>query len=131
MKHGALYFRIKDNGALVCRITEDAGRSRTDLVPVATAVLRTGDIRLHGDETLTAEETAEVTAWMAARQTQLAERKRAQVQDLAEDLGRAAHWIKTEATAEDIDAMGDALLWSMHDLRSAIVRRKADGTPKA
>lgn len=125
MAAGSLYFRVKNNGAQVFRITEDTNRARTDLVPVATAVLRNGEIRLQGEATLSDAERDEIATWIETRQTADSIRKRQAVEDLADNLGKTAYWVKAEATDEDLDDLYDRLLWGMHDLRTALVRRKS------
>ena len=125
MAAGSLYFRAKDNGALVFRITEDTNSARTELVPIATAVLRSGEIRLHSDAMLADGERVEILDWIETRKKAVAKRKRQGVDDLADELGMAAQWVKAEATDRDIEELGDRLLWGMHDLRSALIRRLA------
>lgn len=45
-------------------------------------------------------------------------------------LNLTAQWAQTKATDEQIDMFADDLLMAMHDLRSVIVRKKADGLIK-
>jgi hypothetical protein len=37
-----------------------------------------------------------------------------------------AHWAQSRATDEQLEQVTDPLLLAMHDLRSVLVRRKAD-----
>ena len=43
-----------------------------------------------------------------------------------DQLNLAAQWAQARATPEQVDAVADALLLAMHDLRAVLVRRKAD-----
>ena len=40
-------------------------------------------------------------------------------------------WVQSKATGEQLDAVTDQLLLAMHDLRTVLVRKKADRMLKA
>ena len=44
-------------------------------------------------------------------------------------LNLTTQWVQSKATDEQLDAVTDALLLAMHDLRSTLVRKKADRLP--
>ena len=128
MAASTLYFRIKDNGAQVFRISEDTNRARTDLVSIATVVLRSGEIRPNGNTAISDDERSEIAAWITSRRTKQRQRQKQVVEDLADNLGKAAHWVKAQATSDDLAELEERLLWGMYDLRTALVRRKADAS---
>lgn len=126
MKLPELYFRIRDNGALVFRVDAENRQGRLDLDPLAMANVRNGEIRPQGGREITPAERSEIEAWIAARQTELVGRDAKVAPNTVEAINAAAHWVQTKASAGDIDTHGNALLMAMHDLRSQIVRRQAD-----
>jgi len=44
-------------------------------------------------------------------------------------LNLTTQWVQSKATDDQLDAVTDALLLAMHDLRSTLVRKKADRLP--
>ena len=46
-------------------------------------------------------------------------------------LNLTTHWAQSRATDEQLEAVTDALLLAMHDLRSVLVRKKADRLVKS
>ncbi len=120
-----LYFRIKDNGATVFRINDDARQRRLDLQPVAEANVRNGDIKLRKDVELSEVERAEVEAWLTARLKTLQAREIEQARLTIEHLNATANWISSKPDEAAADEMSEGLLMAMHDLRAAIVRFKS------
>lgn len=120
-----LYFRIKDNGATVFRISDEARRRRLDLQPVAEANVRNGDIKLRNNVTLSDDERAEIETWLNARRGALKSRETEQAQLTIEHLNTTANWISGKPDEEAAEAMSEGLLMAMHDLRAAIVRFKS------
>lgn len=122
-----LYFRIRETGAQVFRVNTTNRNRRIEMEPLAVINTRNGDIRAQGDRVISAEEDAEIRAWLAARQAELAAREGPDgVAATIERLNLTASWLQSRATPEEIEAASDALLMAMHDLRSVIVRKKAD-----
>ena len=126
MKLPELYFRIRDNGALVFRVDAENRQGRLDLEPLAMANVRSGEIRTQGGRDITSAERREIEDWITARQAELADRDAKIAPATVEAINAAAHWVQTKASADDIDFYANALLMAMHDLRSQIVRRQAD-----
>ena len=122
-----LYFRIRENGAQVFRVDTTNQNRRIEMDPLAVVNTRNGDIRVQGDRVMTAEEEAEITAWCAARQAELSRRDGlGGVAETIERLNLTASWLQQRATEDEIAAAADDLLMAMHDLRTVIVRKKAD-----
>ncbi len=114
-----LYFRIKDNGATVFRINDDARQRRLDLQPVAEANVRNGDIKLRKDVELSEAERAEVEAWLIARRKKVQAREIEQARLTIEHLNATANWISSKPDEAAADEMSEGLLMAMHDLRAA------------
>ncbi len=120
------YFRIRDNGAVLFKVDTENRQRRIELDEIATLNIRNGNIKPHGDHVLTAEETALIRDWMEQRSTQLARRDIDDIHRAVDHLNLTAHWAQTRATDADLDEVTDALLLAMHDLRSVLIKRKAD-----
>lgn len=122
------YFRIRENGAAVFAVEEETRLGRLEMTQIAVVNARNGEVKPQGGRDLSDADSAAIDAWLAGRQAQLAARDADTGWNLVEDMGLAAQWMQSKATAEEIEAVGDALLMAMHDLRSVIVRKKSDGS---
>ena len=122
-----LYFRIRETGAQVFRVDTTNRNRRIEMEPLAIVNTRNGDVRAQGDRTISETERAEIDAWCAARQAELAARDgQGGAFETIERMNLTATWLQQRATKEDVDAVADDLLMAMHDLRSVIVRKEAD-----
>lgn len=121
-----LYFRIRENGALVFRVTTSERDGRLDLDPLAAVNLRTGEAKPQGARRLTDRERTAIDAWIAARRATLAARRAGDPVPPQEQVNLTAQWAQAKATDAELDAVTDALLLAMHDLRMVLVKRKAD-----
>ena len=63
---------------------------------------------------------------MTARQTLLAQRDIDDIHRTIDHLNLTAQWAQSKATDAQLDDITDTLLLAMHDLRSVLVRKKAD-----
>jgi hypothetical protein len=120
------YFRVRENGAAVFRIDPETRLRRLDLEQIAMANLRNGDIRAQGDYQLTDQDMAAIRAWMTERSDVLATRDLDDILRATDHLNLTAHWAQTRATDAQLELVTDRLLLAMHDLRSVLVRKKAD-----
>ncbi len=120
------YFRIRENGALVFRIDTENRLRRLDMEQIATLNTRNGEIRAHGDRSLSPEDMAAIRDWMAQRITVTVARDVDDILRTVDHLNLTAGWAQTRATDPQLEAVTDALLMAMHDLRTVLVRRKAD-----
>lgn len=125
-----LYFRTRENGATVFRLDTENRQRRLDMEQIAFANIRNGQIRPAGDKELTDQELAEIREWMEARQAVLAEREIDDIRRCIDYLNQTAHWLQTRASDEQLDEVTDKLLLAMHDLRTVLVRKKADRLAK-
>jgi hypothetical protein len=124
------FFRIRDNGATVFRVTTENRLGRIEMEPIASINLRSGEVKPQGGRTLTDADRIAIDDWIAARRDTMARREADEIEATIDRLNLAAHWAQSRATDADLDALTDRLLLAMHDLRSVLVRRKADRLPK-
>jgi hypothetical protein len=120
------YFRIRENGAAVYRVSADNRMRRLDLDEIAVVNLRNGTVKPHGGRALTEADMAAIRAWMAERQAILARREVDDILRTIDHLNLTAQWAQAKASPEQLEAVTDALLLAMHDLRSVLVRKKAE-----
>jgi hypothetical protein len=124
------FFRIRENGAAVYRLGLDPRDQRIEMDQIAVLNTRNGEVKPHGARDLTEADRAAIADWLAARRATLARREADEIARTVEVLNLAAHWAQTRATDEELAALTGPLLLAMHDLRSVLVRRKADRLPK-
>jgi hypothetical protein len=124
------YFRVRENGAFVFRVDTENRQRRIDMDQIAVVNIRNGEIRAHGDRELSSRDLAEIKAWMDQRTKVLARRDIDDIHRAVDHMNLTAHWAQTRATDEQLDEVTDALLMAMHDLRSVLVRKKADRLTK-
>jgi hypothetical protein len=120
------YFRIRDNGAVVFRVDTENRQRRIEMEEIATVNVKNGNIKPHGDRALTAEDQAEIALWLARRMVVLAGREVDDILRAVDHLNLTTQWAQTRATAEQLEEVTDALLLAMHDLRTVLVRKKAE-----
>jgi len=97
---------------------------------IATVNMRNGEIKAQGERKLTDADIEAVKAWMEERANTLAHREIDDIFRAIDYLSNTAHWAQSRATDEQLDAVTDQLLLAMHDLRSTLVRKKADRLTK-
>jgi hypothetical protein len=120
------YFRIRDNGAAVFRVSTDNRQRRIDMSEIAVVNIRNGNVKPHGDHVLSDEDHAVIADWTAERRAVLADRDIDDIHRAIDYLNLTTHWAGSRASDEDLDDVTDRLLLAMHDLRSVLVRKKAD-----
>ena len=124
------YFRIRDNGAAVFRIDTENRQRRIEMEEIATVNVKNGNVKPHGDRVLTAPEQTLIRDWVFARQALLADRDIDDIFRAVDHLNLTTQWVQSKASDAQLDAVTDTLLLAMHDLRSTLVRRKADRLAK-
>ena len=120
------YFRVRENGAVVFRVDTENRQRRIDLDQIAVVNIRNGEIKPHGDRTLADADLEVIQEWMAERQELLARRDIDDIHRAVDYLNITTQWVQSKASPEQLDEVTDALLVAMHDLRSLLVRKKAD-----
>jgi hypothetical protein len=123
------FFRIRENGAAVYRLGTDPRDQRIEMDQIAVVNTRNGEVKPHGPRDLTETDRTAIADWLAARRATLAWREADEIARTVEVLNLAAHWAQTRATEEELEALTGPLLLAMHDLRSVLVRKKADRLP--
>jgi hypothetical protein len=120
------YFRIRDNGAAVFRVDVEDRQRRIDMDQIAVVNINRGDFKPHGDHILTAADEAAIRDWIKDRTAILAQRELDDILRAIDHLNLTAQWVQSKASDTDLDIVTDPLLLAMHDLRSVLVRKKAD-----
>jgi hypothetical protein len=120
------YFRVRENGAAVFRVDTENRQRRIDMEEIASVNVKNGTVKAHGERVLTAAELAVIADWTAARQAVLAARDVDDILRAVDHLNLTTHWVQSRATDGQLDDVTDALLLAMHDLRTVLVRKKAE-----
>lgn len=120
------YFRIRENGAAVFRVSTENRQRRIEMDEIAVVNIRNGNVKPHGEHVLNAEESAVIDEWIAERRAVLADRDIDDIHRAVDYLNLTTHWAQSRASDEDLEDVTDRLLLAMHDLRSVLVRKKAD-----
>ncbi len=120
------YFRVRENGAAVFRVDTENRQRRIEMDQIAVINITNGKVKPQGDRKLTIEDIAEIETWMAERTALLARRDIDDIHRAVDYLNITTQWVQSKASDEQLEEVTDALLLSMHDLRSLLVRKKAD-----
>jgi hypothetical protein len=120
------YFRIRDNGAAVFRVDTENRQRRIEMDQIALVNIKNGEIKPHGDRKLSNDDITAIRDWMRERVERLAWREVDDILRAVDHLNMTTQWAQSKATGEQLDAVTDQLLLSMHDLRSVLVRKKAE-----
>ncbi len=120
------FFRVRENGAFVFRLDTSNRQRRIDMDQIAVVNIKNGTFKAHGDRVLEEADITAIAEWVEARQTLLAARNLDDILRAVDHLNMTAHWVQSRAADEELEAVTDALLLAMHDLRSVLVRKKAD-----
>ena len=125
------YFRVRENGATVFRVDTENRQRRIEMNQIAVVNVRNGEIKPQGDRPLTEADVAAIQGWMADRVALLAQRDIDDIHRAVDYLNQTTHWAQAKANDEQLEDVTDRLLLAMHDLRSVLVRKKADRLMKS
>ncbi len=120
------YFRIRENGAAVFRVDAQNRQRRIEMTEIAVINIRNGNVKPHGDHVLSDEESEVIAQWMDERRAVLADRDIDDIHRAIDYLNLTTHWVQSRADDTALEEVTDRLLLAMHDLRSVLVRKKAD-----
>jgi len=120
------YFRVRENGAVVFRLSTENRQRRIEMDEIATVNVKNGNIKPHGEVALSEADLVAIGDWLGARQAQLAMREVDDILRAVDHLNLTTQWAQSRATTSQLDAVTDALLLAMHDLRTVLVRKKAE-----
>lgn len=120
------YFRVRENGAVVFKVDTENRQRRIELEQIAVLNIRNGDIRPNGNRELSDADMGAITSWMDERKALLARRDIDDILRTVDHLNLTTQWAQSKATEGELEAVTDALLMAMHDLRTILARKKAD-----
>ncbi|MCX7559154.1 hypothetical protein OS190_06200 [Sulfitobacter sp. F26204] len=120
------YFRVRENGAAVFRVDTENRQRRIEMDQIAVVNIKNGEIKPHGDRTLSEEDRATIQDWMEERMRVLAHRDIDDIYRAVDYMNLTTQWAQSKASDAQLEAVTDQLLLAMHDLRSTLVRKKAD-----
>jgi hypothetical protein len=120
------YFRVRENGAFVFRVDTENRQRRIEMDQIAVINIRNGQIKPHGERELSEDDLEVIRSWMEERTALLARRDIDDIHRAVDYLNMTTHWVQARASDEQLDEVTDALLLAMHDLRTVLVRKKAD-----
>ncbi len=125
------YFRVRENGAMVFRVQTENRQRRIDMDQIAVVNIRSGEVKPQGGRELSDADVAAITKWMEARAELLAWRDLDDIHRAVDYLNITTQWVQSKANDAQLEDITDDLLLAMHDLRSVLVRKKADRLIKA
>ena len=120
------YFRIRENGAAVFRVDTENRQRRIEMDQLAVINVRNGEVKPHGGRTLSEQDIAAIQEWLDDRVALLAQRDIDDIHRAVDYLNITTQWVQSKASDDQLEDVTDALLLAMHDLRSVLVRKKAD-----
>ncbi len=120
------YFRIRENGAAVFRVDTENRQRRIEMDQIAVVNVKNGEVKPQGDRALTQPDLDAIQIWMADRIALLAQRDIDDIHRAVDYLNITTQWVQSKATDDQLENVTDALLLAMHDLRTVLVRKKAD-----
>ena len=124
------YFRVRENGALAFKVDSENRHRRVEMDQIATINIRNGEVKPQGDRVLSAEDRAAIDDWMEERRAVLALRDIDDIHRAVDFLNTTTQWIQSKATDDQLEEVTDRLLLAMHDLRTVLVRKKAERLTK-
>ena len=120
------FFRVRENGAFVFRVDTENRQRRIEMDQIAVVNIKNGEVKPHGGRTLSPADKAAIGDWIQARKALLARRQIDDILRTVDHLNMTAHWAQSKASDAELEAVTDTLLMAMHDLRTVLVRKKAD-----
>jgi hypothetical protein len=124
------YFRIRENGAAVYRLGTDPRDQRIEMDQIAVVNTRNGEVKPNGGREITDADRAAIADWLEERRALIARREADEIARTVDVLNLAAHWAQSRATEQELEDLTGPILLAMHDLRTVLVRKKADRLAK-
>ena len=103
------YFRIRENGAAVFRIDTENRQRRIEMDQIAVVNARNGEVKPHGDRTLSEADIAAIQTWLNERVALLAEREVDDLLRTMDHLNLTTQWVQSKATDEQLEQVTDRL----------------------
>lgn len=120
------YYRIRDNGAAVFRVDTENRQRRIEMDQIAVVNLNKMEIKPQNGQELSDADLVEIRGWMARRKALLAMRDIDDIHRAVDYLNTTTQWAQSKASPDQLEEVTDELLLAMHDLRTVLVRKKAD-----
>ncbi len=120
------YFRVRENGAIVFRVDTENRQRRIDMDQIAIINIKNGEYKPHGDRVLSEDDDVAIVEWMQARMELLAVRDMDDIHRAVDYMNITTQWVQSKADEDQLEDITDVLLLAMHDLRTVLVRKKAD-----
>ena len=120
------YFRTRENGAIVFRVDTENRQRRIEMDQIAVVNVNKGEVKPHGDHELSEADLSAIQNWLDERVPLLARRTIDDIHRTVDHLNATTQWVQSKAENDELDEITDSLLLAMHDLRSVLVRKKAD-----
>jgi len=120
------YFRVRENGTAVFRVDTENRHRRIEMDQIAVVNINNGQVKPQGDRILSEADLKVIRDWMEERMALLARRDIDDIHRAVDYLNVTTQWVQSKATDDQLEDVTDALLLAMHDLRSVLVRKKAD-----
>ncbi len=120
------YFRVRENGAAVFKVDTENRQRRIDMDQIAMVNIKNGDIKPQGNRQLSDADMEAIQDWADKRKALLAKRDIDDIHRAVDYLNLTTQWAHSKAEDDQLEDVTDALLMAMHDLRSVLVRKKAE-----
>ncbi len=119
-----LYFRFKDSGATVYRVTVSSKMARLEFVKIASAALKSGNINTFGDAVLTEAETARIRDWIEEQRAGRPRNLASDMRRLSREINLATHQMAAgTGHEEELGAEITRLLLSLMDMQREIAEK--------
>src|SRR6056297_2840340 len=96
------YFRVRENGAMVFRVDTENRQRRIEMDQIAVVNIRNGEIKPHGDRSLSEADLDVIRDWMAERQEVLAHRDIDDIHRAVDHLNLTTQWAQSRASEEQL-----------------------------
>jgi hypothetical protein len=93
---------------------------------IALVNVSKGELKPHGDRDLTDEDIAAIQDWLDNSVALLAQRDIDDIHRAVGYMNITTQRVQSKASEAQLEDVTDALLLAMHDLRTVLVRKKAD-----
>lgn len=120
------YFRVRENGAAVFRVDTNNRHRRIEMDQIAIVNTRNGEVKPQGGALLSKADQTAIADWMMTRTELLKNRALDDIARTIDHMNLTTQWAQSRASDTELDAITDELLLAMHDLRTILVRKKAD-----
>ena len=89
------YFRVRENGAIVFRVDTENRQRRIEMDQIAVINIRNGEIKPHGDRTLSENDLREIHQWMEKRSETLAYRDIDDIYRAVDHMNLTTQWAQS------------------------------------